>query len=369
MRRVFPALFLATAFLVSCSQPKPSPTVTTRPSPRPPYPVIVSPTANGVNPDRGAVKGKVVDAQGAPIANATVELTKRTTNEHLIAKTSPDGVYSWNNLESGDYSMKVKHDGFGEGPGEKLHLEKGNVAEYSTILSAGPDSETVPVSANRRDEAVPAPERSPASVDAEQNSSVQGDDDSFDAWLKGLPFGEIKHHVIGTMLLGRPTSVTVTIAGQTAAPMAPDSDNTPEKLQVSPYMWVLVTQPDNPDGFKIVDGDDPENPRKITSNGQTTWTWTVTPQRLGDLKLHIEAFVLMGKDLDTRVSYNAYDKPVHVRSVTLWGYVVSGWTWVLENPVASLKYLLPGGGGAAIIAVVIKWLRGRLKKRKAEPTD
>jgi hypothetical protein len=131
-------------------------------------------------------------------------------------------------------------------------------------------------------------------------------------------------------------------------------------------MDVELTSAGSPDDFTIVPVDAAQNPRLIVSNASTTWSWSVTPKNLGQLKLDVAAYVLYGDKQENRVSYETYNRSVTVKSVTLWGYLKDGLEYVLENPGASLKYMLPGGGGAAIIALIIAWWRKRKSSAKGD---
>jgi len=214
----------------------------------------------------------------------------------------------------------------------------------------------------------PAGSRSPASVPDQGGVAPTPTPSDADAaylqWHHDLPYGHIQDN-IGTfpaMRLGVPYTVTVTIAGEKAAPL-PTAPGTPQSaLQVSDKMRVLLTNGiGQANGFTIVDADPVENPKPLAPDGTTQWNWTVTPNRLGDLQLHVAAFVLKDDSDPVGYSYESYDRNVDVKSVTLWGYLTNGLIYVLENPAATIKYWLPGGGGAAILAALFAWW----KKRKA----
>jgi hypothetical protein len=57
-------------------------------------------------------RGRVLDASGAVVANATVELTNSDTNTHLITGTSAAGDYVFTNLNPGSYQLDVTASGF-----------------------------------------------------------------------------------------------------------------------------------------------------------------------------------------------------------------------------------------------------------------
>jgi hypothetical protein len=202
--------------------------------------------------------------------------------------------------------------------------------------------------------------------DAGHNADqVAAEDQAFVDWHKSLPLGLSEHHVDPLMRLGQDSTVTFTIHGPNAPAATPAPADAPQKIQVSPMMSVYLTAPDNPDGFKIANGDSGENPRRVPPDGTATWTWIVTPQTLGPLKLHIDAFVVKDDKGSDEASYQSYDDTIDVKAVTVWGYLTTGFIWILNNPGASLVWILPGGAGAALIGKLIHWLVTRKKKPAA----
>jgi hypothetical protein len=268
-----------------------------------------------------------------------------------------------------------------------MSIRAGEAAKYNTTLQVGSVGQGVEAGGGKR--AARRVDRSPASLPpvgaeqpeaaaanhgaaaasegqpAQQPDSVAAQNQALEDWHKALPYGLADHHVDPVMRLGQKSPVTFTIHGPQAPAFTPDDGSTPAKLQVSPMMYVTLTEADDQNGFTIADADSPENPRRVAPDGATTWTWNVTPQELGDLKLRIDAYVLPDNTVENRVSYQSYEDTIDVHSVTLWGYLTMGMVWVLNNPGASLKWILPGGAGAALIAKGIQWLMARRKKAAA----
>ena len=60
----------------------------------------------------GALTGTVTDPSGAVIANATVTVTNNGTGQARTAVTGTDGVYKFNLLPPGSYSVKFSAAGF-----------------------------------------------------------------------------------------------------------------------------------------------------------------------------------------------------------------------------------------------------------------
>ena len=61
---------------------------------------------------RGAITGRVADAQAAIIPGARVAVTHTATNDTRRAATNPTGYYEFNYLEPGTYTVTVEAAGF-----------------------------------------------------------------------------------------------------------------------------------------------------------------------------------------------------------------------------------------------------------------
>src|ERR1051326_717763 len=60
----------------------------------------------------GNLVGTVVDASGAVVPDAMVEVTNTATGIKTTGKTGPDGLYRFNNLPVGTYDVNVTASGF-----------------------------------------------------------------------------------------------------------------------------------------------------------------------------------------------------------------------------------------------------------------
>jgi len=63
---------------------------------------------------RGAVSGTVTDPTGAVISGANITLTNTATTISRTTVTNSDGVYRFDAVDLGDYSVKFTATGFGE---------------------------------------------------------------------------------------------------------------------------------------------------------------------------------------------------------------------------------------------------------------
>ena len=384
MRRVGPVLLFSVIALCSCAKratapvavPSP-PAVAERPADNR---VGVAPSASTKAQEEtpqpaktpevtvlGGIAGTISDPIGAIISNVTVTVTNQVTGQSIMARTDLEGRYSVTGLRTGIYRVSFASPGFRMRVIDDLSVGVGEAATLSTQLYVGSSSKAVTVSEVFRKPHRVRVRRSPTGSTGAKPGDVEAENEAFEAWHKALPDGLSVHHVDPIMRLGKESTVTFTIHGPSAPVFTPAPGTTSDRLQVSPMMSVLLTAPNNPDGFKIVDGASPQNPKRVAPDGATTWTWTVTPQQLGKLKLHIEAYVLRRDRESDNASYKSYDDTIEVHSITLWGYLVMGVTWVLNHPAESLKWILPGGAGAAMIGKFIHWLLTRKKKATVGP--
>src|SRR5260370_35428098 len=95
-----------------------------------------------------AVRGTVMDAQGAAVADADVSITNTDTALLRATKTGADGEYSFPDLPLGSYRLHATHSGFkGETQtGIVLHVADSLVINVS--LKVGAVSESVTVEAS-----------------------------------------------------------------------------------------------------------------------------------------------------------------------------------------------------------------------------
>src|SRR4030095_1534837 len=63
---------------------------------------------------RGAIRGRVIDSQGASIPGAQLKLIDEGTNETRILKTDGSGDFTISLLRPGSYRLEVENKGFGK---------------------------------------------------------------------------------------------------------------------------------------------------------------------------------------------------------------------------------------------------------------
>jgi len=104
--------------------------------------------------DQGAITGTVTDPQGAAVAQAAVRLTNVDTGFVLDAHTDKSGVYTFQSLTIGQYSMTVSDSvtvsaaGFATTTKSGLKLQVGQRLEADVRLQVGSANVTVSVNAS-----------------------------------------------------------------------------------------------------------------------------------------------------------------------------------------------------------------------------
>jgi len=91
------------------------------------------------------VRGIVKDPQGNVVAGATVSLTNSATNFSRTATSTPDGVFSFEQVPVGDYRMEVTATGFKKAVVTTVHALVARVTPVDVALEVGNVSETVTV--------------------------------------------------------------------------------------------------------------------------------------------------------------------------------------------------------------------------------
>jgi hypothetical protein len=200
---------------------------------------------------------------------------------------------------------------------------------------------------------------------AEQAAEVE--QAAVQAYVKSLPNGLISYVVPLTMRLNQPVTVTVNVFGPTAsasvaaATAKAAGGSVPTRVPTSNYMQVDLSQEDNPGAFAIEQEGD-QSPKWVPSNSVATWTWTVTPKVTGVASLTFQTWVLYpDKAGQVPSRFDVKDETVTVTTPTPSEYLHQAWDAFLTNPAVWFEYVLPGGTGF----VILVWLVGRLKKKKA----
>jgi hypothetical protein len=96
-----------------------------------------------------SVSGTVADQTGAVIPNATVTAKNQSNGFVRAAKTNGVGIFIFSALDSGDYTLTVKAQGFETNVQKGIHLDPGDARTLSSIkLVPGVESVTVTVNAD-----------------------------------------------------------------------------------------------------------------------------------------------------------------------------------------------------------------------------
>src|SRR5271170_39624 len=95
----------------------------------------------------GDVTGTVLDASGAGIPDATVEAVNVSTGVRTPAATNSSGVYRFNNLLVGVYTITASATGFSSGKLQNVEVVLNNVITANLTLAVGGTATTVEVSA------------------------------------------------------------------------------------------------------------------------------------------------------------------------------------------------------------------------------
>ncbi len=109
--------------------------------------VLISSAVAGAQTFRGTLTGTVVDASGAAIPNATVQLTNPLTNEVLNSKTNGSGDFSFPELQVGGYKLLVSASGFSAKNMDNIAIEVSKINHQQISLTVGSESTVVDVQA------------------------------------------------------------------------------------------------------------------------------------------------------------------------------------------------------------------------------
>src|SRR5277367_740271 len=95
----------------------------------------------------GSVSGTVTDASGAAVADAQVTLTSTATSAKQTYATGADGLYSFVNLNPGNYRLDVEKAGFKHVKRESVVVQVQQAVRIDVIMEIGAVSQTVEVTA------------------------------------------------------------------------------------------------------------------------------------------------------------------------------------------------------------------------------
>lgn len=95
----------------------------------------------------GAVRGNIVDIQGASIENATITLTSDTTKIARTTTTNNSGGYAFSAVSPGEYTVSATMAGFKATVRTGVIVDSGNTIPIDLTLDVGAVAESVEVSA------------------------------------------------------------------------------------------------------------------------------------------------------------------------------------------------------------------------------
>lgn len=93
----------------------------------------------------GGVSGRVTDATGASVPDATVTLIDESTNIPITKVTNSAGLYVFNDVTAGKYDLTVEKSGFRKAVVSAQQVTTGTILNLNVSLEVGATSETVEV--------------------------------------------------------------------------------------------------------------------------------------------------------------------------------------------------------------------------------
>ncbi len=97
--------------------------------------------------DTGGLTGTVADTTGARIVGATITLTNNATNVSTVTKTTSSGVYAFNEVRVGTYTLRATGAGFKEYTTPDITIYVQQIATVNITLQPGAASQQVVVTA------------------------------------------------------------------------------------------------------------------------------------------------------------------------------------------------------------------------------
>src|SRR6476659_7955651 len=93
----------------------------------------------------GNLVGTILDASGAAVSNATVDLTNQATGEKRTSKVNNDGQYRFNNVPAGQYTVTATSPGFTTSAVKNVPIELNRTSTANINLQVGAVATTVDV--------------------------------------------------------------------------------------------------------------------------------------------------------------------------------------------------------------------------------
>lgn len=97
---------------------------------------------------RGGLSGSVIDASGAAIPNATLQLVDPSTNQTLNSKSNGAGEFNFPELPVGVYELTVTGSGFATRKVDTINILLSKITTLKVEMSVGSESTVVDVQAN-----------------------------------------------------------------------------------------------------------------------------------------------------------------------------------------------------------------------------
>src|SRR5215813_13098253 len=91
----------------------------------------------------GTLHGTVTDPSGAVVAGATVNLTNPQTGAERVAETNSNGVFDFQTLQPGKYTVSVEAKGFKRALSPDIIVSVSTAAEVNIPLEVGSPNESV----------------------------------------------------------------------------------------------------------------------------------------------------------------------------------------------------------------------------------
>src|SRR6202789_3502822 len=95
----------------------------------------------------GSISGSVADASGSAVPDAQVTLTSTATSAKQSYTTGGDGLYSFVNLNPGEYRLEVEKAGFNHYKRESVIVQVQQAVRIDAVMEVGAVSQTVEVTA------------------------------------------------------------------------------------------------------------------------------------------------------------------------------------------------------------------------------
>src|SRR3954465_10851419 len=91
----------------------------------------------------GPLVGNVTDPSQGAVANASVTLSSRETGLTKDTKSDDRGVYEFNNIQAGTYSVKITAPGFNTFEASNIPVSVNTVSRVDAQLKLGAVTETI----------------------------------------------------------------------------------------------------------------------------------------------------------------------------------------------------------------------------------